>query len=489
MERLDILLITPNDKKNIYSNCLSKELASAPPYWMAMLGGWLRNQGISVSMIDAEAEDLSPEAAAERVKYLNPRLVGLVVTGTNLTASTWKMHGAGILAAAIKEVCGVPIFGYGYHVSAVPEKTLREEKIDFVVLGEGFGTAKELAEALGNPSAYPKIRGLWYKLEDGTIAGNNNLQVITNLDEIPYDGFDLLPKVSYRNHFHFSFDDLSRRNTYGNFMSSLGCPYNCKFCAIGKFSGHNNLRLRSVEKTMAEIEYWLDRGAWYMRVFDECFNFNRAHAVKICNAIIERGYDINMWINARTELVDEDLLELFYKAGIRWLGYGFESGSKRIRGNVQKAQYGEDTIRKVTKMTQDAGLAICGNLMFGLPGDDLVSMAESLQMARELCWEWPNFYCTMAYPGSRLYDEAVEKGVKLPVSWLGYAQLGYETEPLPGENLTSAEILAFRDYAYDEYFRDNTKYFNYMEKKYGPQVVKAIKDSLNKKLPRRILGD
>lgn len=489
MKQLDVLLITPNDKKNIYSNNLNATLASAPPYWMAMLGGWLRDQGLAVALLDAEAEDLSPEAAAERVKYLNPRLVGLVVTGTNLTASTWKMHGASILASTIKEVCDIPIFAYGYHVSAIPEKTLREEKIDFVVLGEGFGTAKELVEAMGNPTAYPKIRGLWYKLEDGTIAGNNDLQVITNLDEIPYDGFDMLPKVSYRNHFHFSFDDLSRRNTYGNFMSSLGCPYNCKFCAIGKFSGHNNLRLRSVEKTMAEIEYWLDRGAWYMRVFDECFNFNREHAVKICNAIIERGYDINMWINARTELVDEELLELFYKAGIRWLGYGFESGSKRIRGNVQKAQYGEDTIRKVTKMTQDAGLSICGNLMFGLPGDDLVSMAESLQMARDLCWEWPNFYCTMAYPGSRLYDEAVEKGVKLPDSWLGYAQLGYETEPLPGENLSSAEILAFRDYAYDAYFRDNTKYFNYMEKKFGPEVIAAIKGSLNKKLPRRILGD
>ena len=196
-----------------------------------------------------------------------------------------------------------------------------------------------------------------------------------------------------------------------------------------------------------------------------------------------------MWINARTELVDEELLELFYKAGIRWLGYGFESGSKRIRGNVQKAQYGEDTIRKVTKMTQAAGLSICGNLMFGLPGDDLVSMMESLAMARDLCWEWPNFYCTMAYPGSRLYEECIEKGIKLPDSWLGYSQLSYETEPLPCENLSSAEILDFRDYAFEAYFRDNHKYFNHMGRKFGSEVVTAIKSSLNKKIPRRILGD
>lgn len=489
MKKLDVVLLSPNDKKAIYSNSLGENLASAPPYWMAILGGWLRDKGLSVTLIDAEAEDLSPETAAERVKYLNPKLVGIVVAGTNITASTWKMHGASVLATAIKNVCDIPIFGYGYHVSAIPKKTLQEEDMDFVVLGEGLDTAVELAQAVGDPSAYPKIKGLWYKLPDGTIDGNNFMQVIKDLDEVPYDGFDLLPKVNYRNHFQFAFDDMSRRNTYGTFMSSLGCPYHCKFCAVGKFSGRNNLRLRSVEKTMAEIEYWLNRGAYYLRLFDECFNFNRKHTVDICNAIIERGYDINVWIFARTELVDEELLELFYKAGIRWVSYGFESANKRIRGNVQKAQFDEENIRKVTKMTQDAGLYICGNLMFGLPGDDLVSMMENLAMARDLCWEWPNFYCTMAYPGSRLYEEAVANGVKLPDSWLGYAQLGYETEPLSTEFCSSAEILAFRDYAFDAYFRDNHKYFSMMEKKFGSEVISAIKSALNKKIPRKILGD
>ena len=95
----------------------------------------------------------------------------------------------------------------------------------------------------------------------------------------------------------------------------------------------------------------------------------------------------------------------------------------------------------------------------------------------------------MDYPRSRLYEEAVANGVKLPDSWLGYSQLGYETQPLATEFCSSAEILAFRDYAYDAYFRDNHKYFAMMEKKFSPEVVKAIKSSLNKKLPRKILGD
>ena len=124
-----------------------------------------------------------------------------------MTASTWKMHGAGVLTSALKQVCDIPVFAYGHHVSAIPDRTLREEKIDFVVLGEGFDTATELVQAVGNPQLYPKIRGLWYKLEDGTVSGNNEVRIITDLDSIPFDGFDMLPNVKYRNHFHNSIAD------------------------------------------------------------------------------------------------------------------------------------------------------------------------------------------------------------------------------------------------------------------------------------------
>ena len=50
MKQIDVLLITPNDKKNIYSNNLKENLASAPPYWMAMLGGYLRDKGFNVAL-------------------------------------------------------------------------------------------------------------------------------------------------------------------------------------------------------------------------------------------------------------------------------------------------------------------------------------------------------------------------------------------------------------------------------------------------------
>lgn len=490
-EKRDVVLIRPNDKKSVYNGIAPGSTASDPPYWLALMGGWLRDQGFKVSLIDAEAENISPEETAKRVRELDANLVGILTLGSNLTASTWKMNGASVLASAIKAVSpSLPIFMWGYHVSALPERTLKEEECDFVIAGEGFDTIRDLVKAIQDASgSYAGIKGLWRK-EDGKISGNNEMQLIRDLDELPYDGWDMLPVRSYRNHQHFAFEDLSKRDRYGAIMTSLGCPYNCSYCAISYFSGDKAMRYKSPLRAMEEIDYWVNKhNIHYLRILDECFTVNRKHVMEFCRLLIERDYGLSIWINARTDLVDKELLETMSKAGVRWIGYGFESGSISIRRTVKKGQYDLDRIKDVVNMTHDAGIHICSNFMFGLPGDTLETMQDTLALAKELSCEHPNLYCTMAYPGSKLYQEAVNKGWELPDSWLGYAQLSYETHPLPTEHLSAKEILAFRDYAFEEFYKDNQRYFDNIQNKFGPAAVEAVNSMLKGKIPRKLLGD
>ena len=490
LNKTDLILIRPNDKKAVYGTMPDGATASDPPYWLALMGGYMKQQGINIVLIDAEGENLSPEDTVARIKEYNPFLVGILTLGSNLTASTWKMHGTGVLARAIKDgLEELPIFLWGYHVSSIPEKTLLEESADFVIAGEGFTTIVDLLKSIKSGEfEYSSIQGLWYKDGD-KVLGNGNIQLITDLDSLPYDGWDMLPVQKYRNHLHFAFEDLSKRDRYGAIMTSLGCPYNCTYCAISYFSGDKKMRYKSPEKVIAEIEYWVNKyDVYYLRILDECFTYNRDHVFAVCNAIIDSGHKLSIWINARADLVDKEMLAIMYKAGIRWIGYGFESGSIRIRETVQKGQYDLEKIKNVVKMTHEAGIHICSNFMFGLPGDDLESMKDSLALAKELCCEWPNFYCTMAYPGSRMYREAVLSGSELPDNWLGYAQLSYETHPFPTEHLTANEILAFRDYAFNDFF-NNPKYIEMIETKFGHDAVMAVYNVLKSKLKRKLLGD
>ena len=94
----------------------------------------------------------------------------------------------------------------------------------------------------------------------------------------------------------------------------------------------------------------------------------------------------------------------------------------------------------------------------------------------------------MAYPGSKLYTMAVEKGWELPDSWIGYSQHSYEAMPLRTDVLTSAQVLKFRDEAFMRYFSD-AGYLAFVQKKFGDDVVQHLHDMTKIKLKRKILGD
>jgi len=139
---------------------------------------------------------------------------------------------------------------------------------------------------------------------------------------------------------------------------------------------------------------------------------------------------------------------------------------------------------KAIQMTNNAGINILANFIFGLPDDNLETMQETLDMAKESNFEYVNFYAAMAYPGSQLYQDALRDGVRLPEDWQGYTQLGYETLPLPTKYLSGADVLCFRDKAFKEYF-NNPRYLEMVREKFGSRVVEHIKEMLKHEIRRK----
>ena len=56
--------------------------------WAGLMATFCRTGGLSVELIDAEAEELTAEQVAERVAHLNPVLAAVVVYGHQPSAST-----------------------------------------------------------------------------------------------------------------------------------------------------------------------------------------------------------------------------------------------------------------------------------------------------------------------------------------------------------------------------------------------------------------
>lgn len=135
-------------------------------------------------------------------------------------------------------------------------------------------------------------------------------------------------------------------------------------------------------------------------------------------------------------------------------------------------------------MNKSLGINVAANFIFGLPEDTRESMRVTLDFAKRINAEWANFYAGMAYPGSKLYEMALEEGCPLPSSWSGFSQHSYDTLPLPTKYLSGEEVLAFRDRAFTEYFTD-PDYLNLMDRKFGPSVVEHIKEMTTHRIVRK----
>ncbi len=486
----DILLINPGgSQKKVYQDLSKVFTAIDTPFWAALTAGYLRKNNITVDLLDANAENMGFEETINFAKELSPKFIAIICYSQQANVCTPIMVAVGELCRMIKEkLPEVKLVLTGWHPSALPKQTLNEEACDYVAKGEGFKTLKDLV--LGKP--YKEIEGLWWR-DNGIIASGPPASNISNLDkELSDVAWDLLPMDKYRAFSWMCLGDFSERTKFASLFTSLGCPYRCSFCAIHATYGEHKLRSWSPDWVIKQIDILVEKyGVKHINIHDEMYIFEKSHYRPIAEKIIERGYKLNINAFARVDVlskINEEDLQLLKKAGFNWFKVGIETGNEEVRSNVSKNTYTIDDVRNAVDKTHRNGIDLCANFMFGLPGDDFDSMQDTLNLAVELLPAFPSFFCTMAIPGSDLYDESLAKGIKLPDTWLGYASQGYDFLPLPTEYLTAAEVLEFRDYAFTTYY-DNPRFLSMIEDKFGKEAKEHLKSMNAIKLKRKLLGD
>ena len=486
---MEIVLINPGDRKQVYQDLGKDYSAVEPPYWMAAIAAYLRNNGIAVALIDANAENISPEETAALVKDFAPTLTVVLVYGSQPSASTQNMTIAGKICRQIKDKCSSRLALAGLHPSALPERTLREESVDYVIEGEGPGTMLALIKALKQKTAdLSSVPGLWYH-EKNAIRSNPRAPLIKDLDAIfPLAAWDLLPMGKYKAHNWHCFHDIDKRMPYGAIYTSLGCPFSCEFCCINVPFGKPGIRFRSPELVVKEIGCLVEKyGVKNLKIIDELFVLNESHYMRIVDLLLARGYDLNIWAYARVDTVKPENLKKMKQVGINWLALGIESANPAVRDGALKQMRSND-IEGVVRMIQAAGIYVMGNYIFGLPDDTMATMQETLDLAQKLNCEFVNMYCAMAYPGSKLYDVALKEGWALPQNWHGFSQHSYEMLPLPTKHLTAKQVLQFRDDAFHEYFA-GSDYLEMVERKFGKKIRDYIVTMTKIRLRRKILED
>ena len=508
---IDAVFINPSIGNN-YQSLKSKYTAIEPPTWSLLLAQSMRNFGYNVSIVDANAENLSEEQIYNKIKSLNPRLVVFVVYGQNVNAGTTNMEGALILSEYIKSKDNSMNIAYiGSYVQALPVKALADEKsIDFVFTNEGVYALKNILKLKNFQCDDLKdIKGIAFRDNDKIIQNKPEIVVPNErMDEdLPGYAWDLLPFDKnpldlYRAPMWHAEYDQEKRSPYAALHSSLGCQFKCSFCMInlinrndtediGVSSHYSGMRYWSPEFIIKEFEKLIKMGVKTIRITDEMFLLNPKYYLPLCKKLAELNTDdsLRMWAYSRIDTVkNPEILSIVRKAGIKWLCLGIESGDKKVRLEVAKGKFEDVDVRKIIKQVHDADIDVMDNYMFGLPGDDKETVKKTFDLSIELCTSGWNTYPAMALPGSLLYKQAIEKGVEMPKSYSGYSFHAYDTICLPTEKLKSWEILKLRDDAFVDYHL-NPKFLERIQERFGDKAVSNIRQMSEIKLTRKIVEE
>ncbi|AXS40636.1 radical SAM protein [Breoghania sp. L-A4] len=508
---MDVLFVTPDSAAKAYQDLAKTYSAIEPPTWSLLLAESCRAKGFGVGILDCDAERLSLEASVKRVIDAKARLIVMVLYGQNPNSGTTSMIGAIELARALKAAgCNTPICLVGSHVSALPKEVLAYNCVDLILLNEGVYALHNLLRSRLEPD-FPRIKGIGYKVNDG--AGH--VQNILNAPEqvVPQDrmdidlpgyAWDLLPYKDrpldlYRAHFWHAGFDHNKRTPFAAIYTSLGCQFACNFCMINIVNRVDNsddvnashsrgMRFWSPEWVAREMRKLAGMGVETLRISDEMFFLNRKYYLPILENCIKEDYGFNMWTYSRIDTVRPNALDTFKRAGVNWLALGVEAGNQTVRQEVSKGSFKEVNIRNICETISKSDINIISNYIFGFPEDTFDTMQETLDLALELNTEMANLYPCQALPGSPLYHEALDQGWQLPQTFEGFAFLSYEAEPVRTKYLTSAEVLKFRDEAWQTYF-SNEAYLKLVESRFGEQERRNVEEMSKIKLKRRLLGD
>ena len=371
-----------------------------PPLGILYCAGVLREAGIEVSLLDQPAKHFSLDQTVNWVKKEDPDIIGFSVL-----LSTAKE--APKIAERVKtENPNITVVFGSHHATFNAERILKKYPfVDIVVRGEGEHTSLEIARCLEKQRNLDKVEGVTFR-KNGRIVSNPDRPLNKDIDALPFPDRNLAG-VQYVSTI---FGAKINTRKFTTMLSSRGCPFNCSFCGIRKFT-RRAWRPRSVENVIAELEYLQSEGYEQFLFADDNFTLNAKRVSKLCRSIKKEGMDIEWFCDSRVDHISYDMFRDMVNAGCRCLFFGIESANQRILDYYKKGitpEQSEKAVRKARKAGIDI---IVGSFIVGAPDETRREIVNTLQFANKLDIDVPDVNILGAQTGTDIWNDLVAKGL------------------------------------------------------------------------------
>lgn len=378
------------------------------PLGLIYLGGSLKKAGYDVKVFNIFKQDI--EKTADEIAALRPLFAGFsTLTGVQ-TKHTHEMSRA--LKARDKSIT---IVWGGVHPTLLPEDCLKEDCVDIVAMGEGEESIVELADALSRGEGPDRVKGMGYK-RGGKAVIDAKRPFITDLDACR-------PDWTLVDDFEKCVTILPDGRRQVDFVTSRGCPYNCSFCYNLKFNDRR-WRKHSFEYVIEHIGYLRrEHDIRAIQFHDDNFFVDMKRAFSILEKLKEMDVVATSCM-IRLEVLTEDILKRLEDLGVRRIFVGVESGSSRILKLINKDLTREIILKQFKLLSKFPNISVTAAMIIGFPTETMDEIWQTVDLGVELSEIFSDIVVTfqtfIPYPGSYLYQLAVENGFSLPKDMADY---------------------------------------------------------------------
>jgi anaerobic magnesium-protoporphyrin IX monomethyl ester cyclase len=347
------------------------------------------------SAILARLLDPRPEETAARVAATRPDVVAF--TSYSVT-HRWTVE----VARAVKRLLEVPIVFGGPHVSAAPERAIREWSVDAVVEGEGEGALLDLIECAGQGRfGRTDVANCTFKGDPGPVR-NPVRPLLADLDALPWADkrgfYDAVPA------FEHEFYVVSRR----------GCPFRCSFCEYSTFPrqypGEKPVRRRSVEHLIAELAFWKARGRVRKIFFwDAIFTLDPKWMAEFA-AAYRREIGIPFECYTHPQTMTRDMARYLAEAGCMMVRVGVQSVNSDTLAAVDRKGDREKVIQTL-RFLNEFDVPYSVDHIIGLPGEGAADQLDALRFYAEVQPKRIVTHWMTYFPGTTALDHARERGI------------------------------------------------------------------------------
>lgn len=242
--------------------------------------------------------------------------------------------------------------------------------VDFIVIGEGEQTFKQLLNEIAASKEYRNVYGIAYR-ENEAVKMTPQMNKL-DLKELP---------SPYR--FPEDIADFGKRITY--IETSRGCPFSCQFCLSSIEVG---VRYFDREKIKSDIRYLMEHGAKTIKFVDRTFNISRSYALEMFRFLIDEHLPGTVFqFEITADIMRPEVIEFLNQEapkGLFRFEIGVQSTNDETNELVRRKQNFTKLTRTVTMVKEGGKIDQHLDLIAGLPEEDYASFRKTFNDVFEM---------------------------------------------------------------------------------------------------------